>query len=93
LDAQVKFADRTLEQQIRRANGFNFLVGAINSWNTFYMDRAWHELSVRGVKVDAGLLANVGPLGHEHINLTGDYVWSSPEAAFVNGMRPLRAVL
>ena len=38
------------------------------------------------------LLAHLSPLGWEHINLTGDYVWSSAEEATENrnGFRPLR---
>ena len=37
------------------------------------------------------LLAHLSPLGWEHINLTGDYIWVAPEASENNdGLRPLR---
>lgn len=37
------------------------------------------------------LLAHLSPLGWEHVNLTGDYIWATPEASEnPNGLRPLR---
>jgi Tn3 transposase DDE domain len=38
------------------------------------------------------LLAHLSPLGWEHINLTGDYVWVAPQEASENNdeLRPLR---
>ena len=40
------------------------------------------------------LLAHLSPLGWEHVNLTGDYVWAASDEASDNrdGLRPLRAV-
>ena len=39
------------------------------------------------------LLAHLSPLGWEHVNLTGDYIWGNQQAASENtvGLRPLRA--
>jgi Tn3 transposase DDE domain len=39
------------------------------------------------------LLAHLSPLGWEHVNLTGDYIWSAerPAAENSDGFRPLRA--
>ena len=34
--------------------------------------------------------AHLSPLGWEHINLTGDYVWSSNLALDADGYMPLR---
>jgi hypothetical protein len=38
------------------------------------------------------LLAHLSPLGWEHVNLTGDYVWGASRSASENtdGLRPLR---
>jgi len=38
------------------------------------------------------LLAHLSPLGWEHVNLTGDYIWSAERPATENpdGFRPLR---
>jgi hypothetical protein len=38
------------------------------------------------------LLAHLSPLGWEHVNLTGDYVWAAAEQMVENadGLRPLR---
>jgi hypothetical protein len=40
------------------------------------------------------LLAHLSPLGWEHVNLTGDYIWNSAANATVNhgGLKPLRPI-
>jgi TnpA family transposase len=83
--------DRTYENQQHRASGLNLLVTAIILWNTRYLDRAITAL--RAVEeVPDEILAHLSPLGWEHVNLTGDYVWSPPDRATENpdGYRPLR---
>jgi hypothetical protein len=71
----------------------NLLVTAIILWNTRYLDRAITAL--REVEaVPDELLKHLSPLGWEHVNLTGDYVWGSIEqvAEDGDGFRPLRPV-
>ena len=83
--------DRTYENQQHRASGLNLLVTAIILWNTRYLNRAIAAL--REVEdVPDHLLAHLSPLGWEHVNLTGDYVWSRADQRTVNadGYRPLR---
>jgi TnpA family transposase len=85
--------DRTYENQQHRASGLNLLVTAIILWNTRYLNRAITVL--RAVEpVPDELLAHLSPLGWEHVNLTGDYVWSEANEATENrdGYRPLRAM-
>jgi hypothetical protein len=40
------------------------------------------------------LLAHLSPLGWEHVNLTGDYIWGAESSITENtdGLRPLRAI-
>lgn len=84
--------DRTYENQQHRASGLNLLVTAIIVWNTRYLEKAISELRAQGEIIDDAMLAHLSPLGWEHINLTGDYVWN--EAAELtqqaDGMRSLR---
>ena len=82
--------DRTYENQQHRASGLNLLVTAIILWNTRYLNRAIAAL--REVEdVPDHLLAHLSPLGWEHVNLTGDYVWSADQRmANADGYRPLR---
>ncbi|EPZ5951735.1 hypothetical protein ACXQGO_005072 [Serratia marcescens] len=40
--------------------------------------------------VDDGLLQYLSPLGWEHINLTGDYLWRSSAKIGAGKFRPLR---
>ncbi|BEA04978.1 hypothetical protein VEE15_49610 (plasmid) [Escherichia coli] len=67
--------DRSFEQQRYRASGLNLVTAAIVLWNTVYLERAAHALRGNGHAVDDSLLQYLSPLGWEHINLTGDYLW------------------
>ena len=83
--------DRTYENQQHRASGLNLLVTAIILWNTRYLERA--VAALRQVEdVPDHLLAHLSPLGWEHVNLTGDYIWAAQHSMSENidGMRPLR---
>jgi len=83
--------DRTYENQQHRVSGLNLLVTAITLWNTCYLNRAIAALH-EAEDVPDRLVAHLSPLGWEHINLTGDYVWSPGDEITVNhdGFRPLR---
>lgn len=67
--------DRSIENQRYRASGLNLLVAAIILWNTVYLERAAQTLRDSGKNIDERLLPHLSPLGWEHINLTGDYIW------------------
>lgn len=81
--------DRTYENQQHRASGLNLLVTAIILWNTCYLERAIAALRTT-TEVPDRLLAHLSPLGWEHINLTGDYVWTAEMSEYSDGLRPLR---
>jgi TnpA family transposase len=83
--------DRTYENQQHRASGLNLIVTAIILWNTRYLERAVTTLR-QTENVPDSLLAHLSPLGWEHINLTGDYIWIASQEASENndGLRPLR---
>ena len=83
---------RHQENQQHRASGLNLLVTAIILWNTRYLERAVAALR-QAEDVPDQLLAHLSPLGWEHVNLTGDYIWSAERPATENsdGFRPLRA--
>jgi TnpA family transposase len=86
--------DRTFENQQHRASGLNLLVVAIILWNTRYLARAIATLR-KTEDVPGDLLAHLSPLGWEHVNLTGDYIWGAEAAMTKNpvGLRPLRTGL
>lgn len=83
--------DRTYENQQHRASGLNLLVTAIILWNTRYLERTATTLRQTADLPDS-LLAHLSPLGWEHVNLTGDYVWGASSSMSENteGLRPLR---
>jgi TnpA family transposase len=66
--------DRSFENQCYRASGLNLVVAAIIFWNTVRLERAVAEVrSQQDVPDD--YLSYLSPLGWDHINLTGDYIW------------------
>jgi TnpA family transposase len=84
--------DRSFEQQRYRASGLNLVTAAIVLWNTVYLGRATNALRGHGQPVDDMMLQYLSPLGWEHINLTGDYLWRNNAKAGAGKFRPLRPV-
>jgi len=82
--------DRCFEQQRYRASGLNLVTAAIVLWNTVYLERAANALRGHGQMIDDALLQYLSPLGWEHINLTGDYLWRSSAKIGAGKFRPLR---
>jgi TnpA family transposase len=82
--------DRSFEQQSYRASGLNLVTAAIVLWNTVYLERASNALRSRSQPFDESLLQYLSPLGWEHINLTGDYLWRSSLKVGKGKFRPLR---
>lgn len=84
--------DRSFENQRYRASGLNLVVAAIILWNTVYLERAVQALRESGKGVDEKLLQHLSPLGWEHINLTGDYIWRQSKRVEQGKFRPLRSI-
>ncbi len=69
--------DRRWEQQLYRASGLSLVTSAIIYWNTVKIDSIIEEFTTKGYIIEPELLLSLSPLGWQHINLTGDYVWNS----------------
>jgi len=82
--------DRGFEQQRYRASGLNLVTAAVILWNTVYLERAVNAWRNHGHMVDDTMLQYLSPLGWEHINLTGDYVWRGSVKIQAGKFRPLR---
>ncbi len=85
-----RLRDRAAEAQQHRAGGLALVTAAIALWNTVYLGRALDELRRGGEIVPDTLLAHLAPVGWQHINLTGDYLWDSDSSFGPNGFRSLR---
>ena len=85
-----RLRDRTAEAQQHRASGLALVTAAIALWNTVYLGRALDALHRRGETVPDALLVHLAPLGWQHINLTGDYLWGADTNLGPDGFRPLR---
>jgi TnpA family transposase len=85
-----RLRDRTAELQQHRASGLALVTAAIALWNTIYLSRAVEAARRRGEAVPNALLAHLAPLGWQHVNLTGDYLWGTGADLGPDGFRPLR---
>lgn len=82
--------DRSFEDQSLRASGLNLAIAAIVLWNTVYLENAVNWLKSEGVLIPDEYLQHLSPMGWEHINLTGDYIWNLRSANSLDNLRPLR---
>ena len=82
--------DRSFSDQSIRASGLNLAVAAIVLWNTVYLENAVNLLKSEGVIIPEEYLQHLSPMGWEHINLTGDYIWNLKSASSIDNLRPLR---
>lgn len=78
------------EDQFYRASGLNLVIAAIVLWNTVYLEKAVDYLKEQGMDIHEEYLQHLSPLGWDHINLTGDYVWNLKQATSFDKLRPLR---
>jgi TnpA family transposase len=84
-----RWRDRSFENQTVRASALNLVTAAIVLWNTVYLGRAVEALRARGALLDTADLTGLSPLGWEHLNITGDYVWEDQPHLDPDGFRPL----
>jgi len=83
-----RLRDRAIEAQQYRASGLALVTAAIALWNTVYLDRAIDALRRGGEMIPDALLAHRAPVGWQHINLTGDYLWDGDIGLAPDGFRP-----
>nr|WP_268807589.1 Tn3 family transposase [Candidatus Hamiltonella defensa] len=57
-----------------------------------YIERAIDSLKRKGIEINEQLVSHLSPLGWEHINLSGDYVWGNNVKLGSGKYRALRAV-
>lgn len=57
-----------------------------------HIERAIELLKRKGNQVHKALISHLSPLGWEHINLSGDYIWKNNLKLGSGKYRPLRAV-
>lgn len=88
-----RIRDRTAEAQRHRASGLALVVAAITLWNAIYLSRALEQVARAGDRIDEALVAHLSPLGWQHINLTGDYLWGADSPTLDGEFRPLRPSL
>ena len=85
-----RFRDHGHENQQTRAAALNLVTAAIVLFNCRYLGRALAEMRSRGMPIDETLIPQLSPLGWDHINLTGDYIWSEALVLDADGCMPLR---
>ena len=79
-----------MKSQLHRLGRLALVTAAIILFNCRYLGRAVDQLRSRGAS-DIGLACNqISPLGWDHINLTGDYVFSENSNLDQDGFLPLK---
>jgi TnpA family transposase len=86
-----RIRDHGLQAQGHRASALNLVAGAIVLWNTTYLEAARKRLGEANRPVPHDFLQHLSPLGWQHINLTGDYLWTDPVGP-LESLRPLRQI-
>jgi len=84
-----ELVSRSFEDQSNKASGLNLVTAAIALWNTVYISEAVNFLS-KTEQISEELLPHISPLGWEHINLSGDFIWKTKRDFSVNNLKPLR---
>ena len=64
--------------------------GGDRSHYSVYLEQAVAALERQGTPVPADCLPHLSPLGWEHINLTGDYIWDLRQTTTLQRLRLLR---
>ena len=85
-----RFRDRGTENQQVRAAALNLVTAAIILFNCRYLGRAGEALQGKGAAGVDEALGQISPLGWDHINLTGDYVFSDNAQLDSDGFLPLK---
>ncbi len=78
------------QDQSLRASGLNLVVAAIVLWNTVYLENAVNWLKSQDEVIPDEYLQHLSPMGWEHINLIGDYIWNLRSVSSLDNLRPLR---
>jgi TnpA family transposase len=85
-----RFRDRGTENQQVRAAALNLVTAAIILFNCKYLNRASQALRAKGAILPADAIGQISPLGWDHINLTGDYVFTDNRQLDSEGFIPLK---
>jgi TnpA family transposase len=85
-----EMGERSFENQRYRASGLNLVIAAIVLWNTVYLELTIQHMKDNDQPLNENLLKHLSPLGWEHINLTGDYVWRQDKLMEKGFFRPLQ---
>ena len=80
----------TAQNQQHRASGLALVTAATVLWNTICLGRALEAARRGGDLIPDALLAHLAPLGWQHIDLTGEYLWNAASNLGPDGFRPLR---
>lgn len=86
---QGELRERTLENQLQRATALNLIINAISIWNTLYLEKSIDYKKSIDDEINENLIANISPLGWEHINMLGEYSFKFDDSKDDEIMRPL----
>jgi TnpA family transposase len=80
---------RYREGQEDQLGALGLVVNVIVLWNTLYMEAAVNHLRAGGAVISSEDPARLSPLGHDHINFLGRYLFALAEQVARGQLRPL----
>lgn len=86
---QGELRERTIQNQLKRASALNLIINATSIWNTLYLEKAIDYKRSIGEDVNEDLITHISPLGWEHINMLGEYIFNLEDNDSKELTRPL----
>lgn len=82
--------ESSLESQLEKVSCLNILLGSLIVWNSRYLEKVYKTVKDEEW-FDDEEFKRVGPLGTQHVNFLGKYIFEDKIINTVDGLRPLKS--
>ena len=80
--------ENTLEKQLEKVSCLNILLSSLIIWNSRYLEKVYNEVKDKPW-FDIDEFKRVSPLGTQHVNFLGRYIFENIEISTEDGLRAL----
>ena len=80
--------ENTLEKQLEKVSCLNILLSSLIIWNSRYLEKVYNEVK-DDPWFDIDEFKRVSPLGTQHVNFLGRYIFENIEISTEDGLREL----
>lgn len=82
--------ESSLESQLEKVSCLNILLGSLIVWNSRYLEKVYKTIKDEEW-FDDEEFKRVGPLGTQHVNFLGKYIFEDKIINTIDGLRPLKS--